>query len=294
MVGGVTGVERDVIPYGSVLGDRARLSGLNIVGMQRRGFSRDEIQALRNAYQMLFEGENGTFAERVDDVAQRFADVRPVEDVLDLHPRGIRLAASFSRKRGMAGKLGILAGAGELPLRVIEACRAVNRPIFVLGFEGSRAPAVVADVPHAWIRLGAAATGLQALRENGVDELLMVGGVRRPSLWRVAARLAHAAIHRPSRLWRASALGRRCALARDHRGVRGGGFRVVGVDSVLADLLAPLGCARHSRAGRKRPKPTSPWGLRPHARMARAISVRQWSCARVASLASRTGMVPTR
>ena len=82
MVGGVTGVERDVIPYGSVLGDRARLSGLNIIGMQRRGFSREEIQALRNAYQALFEGENGTFSERVVEVTTRFAGIRPVEDVL--------------------------------------------------------------------------------------------------------------------------------------------------------------------------------------------------------------------
>ncbi|HEV8015043.1 MAG TPA: acyl-ACP--UDP-N-acetylglucosamine O-acyltransferase [Stellaceae bacterium] len=82
MVGGVTGVERDVIPYGSVLGDRARLSGLNIVGMQRRGFSRDEIQALRNAYQALFEGESGTFAERVAEVATRFSGIRPVEELL--------------------------------------------------------------------------------------------------------------------------------------------------------------------------------------------------------------------
>lgn len=82
MVGGVTGVERDVIPYGSVMGDRARLSGLNIVGMQRHGFSRDEIQALRGAYQLLFEGENGTFAERLKTVAKRFPGIRPVEDVL--------------------------------------------------------------------------------------------------------------------------------------------------------------------------------------------------------------------
>lgn len=83
MVGGVTGVERDVIPYGSVLGDRARLSGLNIVGMQRRGFSRDEIQGLRSAYQALFDSsEHGTFAERVAAVTQRFAGVRPVDDVL--------------------------------------------------------------------------------------------------------------------------------------------------------------------------------------------------------------------
>ncbi|HEX4194427.1 MAG TPA: acyl-ACP--UDP-N-acetylglucosamine O-acyltransferase [Stellaceae bacterium] len=82
MIGGVTGVERDVIPYGSVMGDRARLSGLNIVGMQRRGFSRDEIQGLRNAYQALFESEKGTFAERVAEVETRFAGIRPVEDVL--------------------------------------------------------------------------------------------------------------------------------------------------------------------------------------------------------------------
>jgi UDP-N-acetylglucosamine acyltransferase len=82
MVGGVTGVERDVIPYGSVMGDRARLSGLNIVGMQRHGFSREEIQSLRGAYQLLFEGENGTFADRLGVAAQRFGGARPVEDVL--------------------------------------------------------------------------------------------------------------------------------------------------------------------------------------------------------------------
>jgi UDP-N-acetylglucosamine acyltransferase len=93
MVGGVTGVERDVIPYGSVVGDRARLSGLNIIGMQRRGFSREEIQGLRSAYQALFEGENGTFAERVVEVTTRFAGIRPVDDVLrfikEESPRGL-------------------------------------------------------------------------------------------------------------------------------------------------------------------------------------------------------------
>lgn len=93
MIGGVTGVERDVIPYGSVLGDRARLCGLNLVGMQRRGFSRDEIQGLRAAYQALFESDQGTFAERVAGVAARFAGIRPVDDVLrfigEESPRGL-------------------------------------------------------------------------------------------------------------------------------------------------------------------------------------------------------------
>jgi UDP-N-acetylglucosamine acyltransferase len=81
MIGGMSGVERDVIPYGMVMGDRARLSGLNIIGMQRRGFSRDDIQTLRNAYSHLF-GDTGTLAERADEVARRFAGVAPVDDVL--------------------------------------------------------------------------------------------------------------------------------------------------------------------------------------------------------------------
>ena len=81
MIGGVTGVERDVIPYGQVVGDRARLVGLNIVGLQRRGFTREQVQALRTAYQMLF-GEAGTLAERVDEVARQYADVEPVRDIV--------------------------------------------------------------------------------------------------------------------------------------------------------------------------------------------------------------------
>lgn len=81
MIGGMSGVERDVIPYGQVMGDRARLTGVNIIGMQRRGFSRDEIHALRNAYQLLFSAD-GTFNDRVDVMAERFGGVAPVDDIL--------------------------------------------------------------------------------------------------------------------------------------------------------------------------------------------------------------------
>ena len=50
MVGGVSGVEGDVIPFGSVLGNRARLAGLNVIGLKRRGFERAQILALRAAF----------------------------------------------------------------------------------------------------------------------------------------------------------------------------------------------------------------------------------------------------
>jgi len=81
MIGGMSGVERDVIPYGQVMGDRARLCGLNIIGMQRRGFSREDIQGLRAAYQFLFSSD-GTLSDRVSETADRFSGIPPVDDIL--------------------------------------------------------------------------------------------------------------------------------------------------------------------------------------------------------------------
>jgi UDP-N-acetylglucosamine acyltransferase len=82
MIGGLSGVENDVIPYGSVMGDRARLSGLNIIGLKRRGFTRDEIHLLRNAYRLLFAQE-GTLAERLSDVSELFNSNRTVMDIIE-------------------------------------------------------------------------------------------------------------------------------------------------------------------------------------------------------------------
>ncbi len=82
MIGGMSGVEHDVIPYGSVTGNRAKLAGLNVVGLKRRNFSRDEIHALRNAYRLLFAQE-GTFAERLADVAEMFKDNEPVMEIVN-------------------------------------------------------------------------------------------------------------------------------------------------------------------------------------------------------------------
>ena len=81
MIGGMSGVEHDVIPYGSVIGERANLAGLNLVGLKRRGFDRDTIHALRNAYKTLFEDSEGTLAERAEKVK---ADYGAVEAVLEI------------------------------------------------------------------------------------------------------------------------------------------------------------------------------------------------------------------
>jgi UDP-N-acetylglucosamine acyltransferase len=81
MVGGMSGVENDVIPYGSVIGNRAYLNGLNTVGLKRRGYSREDIHSLRAAYRLLF-AEEGTLAERLEDVADMFEDDAAVMEIV--------------------------------------------------------------------------------------------------------------------------------------------------------------------------------------------------------------------
>ncbi len=63
IIGAVTMVTNDVIPYGLVQGPRGQLDGLNLVGLKRKGVSREDITALRAAFQMLAQGE-GAFADR--------------------------------------------------------------------------------------------------------------------------------------------------------------------------------------------------------------------------------------
>jgi DUF1009 family protein len=145
------------------------------------------------------------------------------------------------------GPLGIIAGNGALPRRLVERCRTAGRPVFVLAFEGEADQATVAGVPHAWCRLGAAATALDLLHANAVTELVLAGGVRRPSLsslrpdWRAAKFFARFGYR---------ALGDDGLLSAVVKELEREGFRVIGAEELLAsdDLLAegPLGRCRPS------------------------------------------------
>jgi UDP-N-acetylglucosamine acyltransferase len=81
-VGGMAGVNHDVIPFGNVWGNHAHLEGLNLVGLKRRGFPRETINTLRAAYRMLF-AEEGTFQERLDDTAEVYAGSSEVMEIVD-------------------------------------------------------------------------------------------------------------------------------------------------------------------------------------------------------------------
>ena len=81
MVGGVSGVEADVIPFGSVIGNRARLSGLNVIGLRRRGTDHAGLHRLRAAVRLLF-GSEGVFSARLAAARDAYGDDPMVAEVL--------------------------------------------------------------------------------------------------------------------------------------------------------------------------------------------------------------------
>lgn len=138
-----------------------------------------------------------------------------------------------------ASPLGIIAGGGPLPARLAGAVSGSGRGVFVLALDGHADDSLLASFPHRKIRLGAIGEGLAALRENGVQDLVLVGTVRRPSLFSlmpdaVGARLI-------GRIGRAAFGGDDGLLAAIVRVLEEEGFRVHGIQSVLDGLTAPEG-----------------------------------------------------
>lgn len=83
MIGGMSGVESDVIPFGLVMGERAFLAGLNLVGLKRNNFSRDEIHALRNYFKAVFlENIEENFSARAKKIAENYTEFNLVNEVI--------------------------------------------------------------------------------------------------------------------------------------------------------------------------------------------------------------------
>lgn len=81
VIGGMSGVENDVIPYGRVKGERAFLAGLNLVGLERRGFDKDQIRLLQRAFNQMF-GDEGTLDQRIETVESDYADNELIMDMV--------------------------------------------------------------------------------------------------------------------------------------------------------------------------------------------------------------------
>jgi len=141
-------------------------------------------------------------------------------------------------------KLGVLAGGGGLPRRIVETCLADGRAVAVVAFEDATDAETVAGTEHLWTRPGAVGRIVDWLKASGVEEIVLAGRMARPS-WSNA---------RPD--WRglkmlpkvlAAGQGDDAILGVAIRELEGEGFRVVGAHDLLPDLLAATGpMGRHA------------------------------------------------
>ena len=139
----------------------------------------------------------------------------------------------------MPPKLGILAGGGELPEIIVQACKTQGREFFVVAFEGQASNHAFVDEPHEWVRLGAAGKTVDLLRKAAVEELVMAGSIYRPPMSAL----------RPD-IWAARFFARFGAEAFGDDGLLSAliktlendeGFRVLGADEIVPNLVAEEG-----------------------------------------------------
>jgi DUF1009 family protein len=136
----------------------------------------------------------------------------------------------------MARKLAVLAGRGPLPAQVVAAARAQGRDVFMLAFAGETDPELIRGLPHRWVPLGAVGQAIAALRAAEVEDVVLIGAVRRPALASLDRRgvqlLAKLGLrrHGDDQLLRAIVAE-----------LESEGFRVLGADQLLDGALAPEG-----------------------------------------------------
>jgi DUF1009 family protein len=135
--------------------------------------------------------------------------------------------------------LGILAGGGSLPFQVASAARASGRAVFVVGLEGFADTARLPPWPHEVIRMGAMGRILTALRANGCQDIVMIGPVRRPSLFDMRPDAMGTKIL--ARIGRAAFAGDDGLLAAVIKVLGEEGFRVLGAHEILQEALGPRG-----------------------------------------------------
>lgn len=81
IVGGHSAVEKHVIPFGLAVGNRASLRGVNVVGLRRAGFSKDEVAEVQKAYGLLFSDEEA-LGQQLDRLVREFPDSPPVAKII--------------------------------------------------------------------------------------------------------------------------------------------------------------------------------------------------------------------
>lgn len=147
-----------------------------------------------------------------------------------------------------AKKLGIIAGGGSLPRSLIRHCQTVGRDFFVIAIEGNADPALFNDeIPHLWIRLGQAGTGFKRFRDEKVEEVVMIGTIRRPSFKELIPDMRTTAFFTKIGV---KALGDDGILRALIKEIEAEKMRVVGIHEVMNNILVRPGILGKVKPGK--------------------------------------------
>lgn len=134
--------------------------------------------------------------------------------------------------------LGVIAGGGDLPAILLHACDEKGIEPFVVAFEDQTDPAVVQGRKHIWTRIGAAGHILEVLKQHEIRDLVLIGSVRRPSIFDLRPDLKTVQFFAKLGF---KALGDDGLLGALRQELEGQGFLVRGVQEFADELLAPSG-----------------------------------------------------
>lgn len=139
----------------------------------------------------------------------------------------------------MSRTVGIVAGGGRLPIQVAAAARAAGRDVFIVGLEGFADKSLISPWSHEIIRIGSAGRILAALRDHGCRDLVLIGTIRRPSIFDLRPDQEGARLL--ARVGRAAFAGDDGLLAAVIRVLGEEGFRILGAQDILNEALGPRG-----------------------------------------------------
>ena len=136
-------------------------------------------------------------------------------------------------------KLGIIAGGGSIPKKLIEFCKKNKRDYFVLAIEGNADKNLIDDsVPHQWIRIGQAGTGFKRFHDEKVQDVVMIGTIRRPGFFDLMPDLRTTAFFAKISMKSLGDDGILRALVKE---IESEGMAVKGVHEVLPEILVKKG-----------------------------------------------------
>lgn len=134
--------------------------------------------------------------------------------------------------------LGVIAGGGSLPGRLLHACDKKKITPFVVGLEGQTDPGIIDGHNHLWARLGQAGKIIKTLQKHEVKDLVLIGSIHRPSLAELKPDLKTAQFYAKLGM---RALGDNDLLTALRKELESEGFTIHGVHEFAEDLLMPVG-----------------------------------------------------